>query len=80
MPVTSISSSHSFHIPSPRATEVGQGKAAQSPAFQARAGEWLEDTNFGQLVSAIAKAKLAAAPEAPADEAALGGGPPENQP
>ncbi len=85
MPVNSISSSHSFHIPTPRATEVGQGKFAQSPAFQARAGEWPEGTNFGKLVSAIAKAKHAAAPEAPATpeppaDATAGDTPPTTDP
>ena len=65
MPVNPISSAHSFHIPTPGAPAASQGKFAQSPAFQARAGEWPEGTNFGKLVSAIAKAKHAAAPEAP---------------
>ena len=52
---------HSFHYAQPRALEEGKGKAAQSPAFQARAGlSESGDVPFGRLVSEVAKSRKAA--------------------
>lgn len=63
---------HAFHIPSPRALDVGKGKAAESPAFLARAQAETSETPFGRLVSEIAKAKKSeASAPTPPDTTAL---------
>ncbi|HEX2115239.1 MAG TPA: hypothetical protein VHM01_12605 [Alphaproteobacteria bacterium] len=65
MKVDSNPSVHSFHYTQPRALENGKGKAADSPAFQARAGLGESgEVQFGKLVSEIAKARKDAASDA----------------
>ena len=67
MKIDNTPSAHSFHYAQPRALENGKGKAAESPAFQARAalGE-SGDVPFGKLVSEIAKSrKDAGTPDVP---------------
>jgi hypothetical protein len=66
MKVDSTAPVHSHHYAQPRAIENGKGKAAESPAFQARAGlAESGDVPFGKLVSEIAKSRKDAPPEAP---------------
>jgi hypothetical protein len=36
MPINSVPPVKTFHVPAPRAAEVSNGKAAESPAFIAR--------------------------------------------
>lgn len=59
MSVNSVPPVKTFHVPAPRATEVSNGKAAESPAFIARSQiqEGSSEQPFGKLVSQIAKAK-----------------------
>lgn len=57
MAINSIPPSHAPHVSTPRATEVSKGKAAESPAFLARAQAETSEAPFGRLVSEIAKAK-----------------------
>jgi hypothetical protein len=61
------STPHSYHYAQPRALEHGKGKAAESPAFEARAGLGESgEVPFGKLVSEIAKSrKDAGAPDVP---------------
>jgi hypothetical protein len=66
MKVDSTAPVHSHHYAQPRAIENGKGKAAESPAFQARAGLGeAGEVPFGKLVSEIAKSRKDAVPEAP---------------
>jgi hypothetical protein len=57
MAINSIPPSHTHNVPTPRALEVSKGKAAESPAFVARAQAETSEAPFGRLVSEIAKTK-----------------------
>lgn len=52
-----ISSKSAAHVHLPRALDAAKGKAAEAPAHVARAQGVPEDSNFGKVVSEIAKSR-----------------------
>jgi hypothetical protein len=57
MAINSTRPSPPHHVATPRAPETSNGKAADSPAFVARARAEASEAPFGLLVSEIAKSE-----------------------